>query len=129
MARCDWANDNHGAMRQRIRFEGNEKHIVIVAYNKVYHGFLLMGGGLSYDIKLSIGKMPVLNVRDFVRANRQQMGFVAYVSLERTEGGLRVRKVIGESRLRSGLARFVRDRIAGPLAAEEDASVQLLETP
>ena len=62
-----------------------------MAYNKIYQGFLWMGGGkLSYDIQLKYKGQDLLLARRFVRINTKEIGYAAYLFLQKEGNNLKI---------------------------------------
>lgn len=130
--RCDWANGSHGSMEEVINLNGSRK-VVIIAYNKIYHGFFYMGGGkLSYDIKAFLqkdGQMlgePLVEEKAFVRINTKEIGYAAYLDIfpKQNDGSnIQVDKYINnEQLLEQDLVAAIR-QVEMKLSEEADASV------
>jgi tetratricopeptide (TPR) repeat protein len=79
--RCDWSSGQHGNMKVSIPIV-NEKHILMVAYNKTFHGKLLMGGGkASYILNASVNGNVLIDKRVFIRTNKKEIMNVWYIKL------------------------------------------------
>lgn len=119
--RCDWDSGQHGSMNVKVPVE-QEKHLLIVAYNKVYHGFLWMGGGkLSYDVKVTHAGESLLHRREFVRINTCEMGYVAHLHLQVEQGRVRVKIAEGIENIESEKLREYIGLLYKGIKAEEDA--------
>jgi hypothetical protein len=127
--RCDWTNGIHGSMDLNV-FEGTEttwaeRDVLILAYNKVYHGFFAMGGGkISYGIDVAFAGQPVLRKRRFVRINTAGMDYWVHLHFERRDNEVRVTRVESRDNADLRILRIV-DSIEERLGQEEDASVQI----
>ena len=89
--RCDWTQGNHGNFVEKLEFE-DELHILAMAYNKVFTGLPLMGGGkLSYDFRVLLDSNPLFRNRRFIRFNTRELGYVTYLHLEKKEGKIIIR--------------------------------------
>ncbi len=83
VAFCDWQNGIHGELDLKIPFEGQEKQILLLAYNKVYHGFWGLGGGkLSYDLRVNLDTTNIFTRTTFVRMNTRELGYCALITLK-----------------------------------------------
>jgi tetratricopeptide (TPR) repeat protein len=91
LARCDWkAAGEHGSMHLSIPklHPSGRQEILLISYNKVYHGKMFFGGGkLSYSYTLS-DKTGVLDEHTtFVRDNKKGIKTMKYIVLDKKSDG------------------------------------------
>jgi hypothetical protein len=123
--RCDWANGRHGSLDLSIPL-GEETHVLVVAYNKVYRGFFGMGGGkFSFGIHARSGGRSLVRVRRFVRINTPEIGYAAYIVIRRENDRLSARVLEGKEAVLGRLGDFLA-WIEGELGSEEEARAQIL---
>jgi hypothetical protein len=125
-ARCNWSNGAHGTMDLRFAL-AEEKHVLLLAYNHVYQGFLWMGGGkFSFDIRLFCEGRTILRKRQFVRSNARMVGFVAYLRLRREGNRVHADVIQGPDAVRLSDAGEFAKWLQGRLDAEKDAKAEIL---
>lgn len=123
--RCDWKNGVHGSMQVDLPVEGAEKHILIFAYNKVYHNIPLLGGGkLSYNIQVDLGRKNIYKTRQFIRINTKSMGLVTYIRIRKTAEGYEITSQVGRTKIREEFLEFV-EKLNRILDEESDARVSI----
>ncbi len=87
-ARCDWAQANHGQLSLSVP-QGDQLHLLLLAYNRIYRGYFWMGGGkVSYDIMVRTGGRSLLNTVRFIRTNTWALEYVAYIQATQREEDL-----------------------------------------
>ena len=123
--RCDWFSGLHGALDFEIPFK-DEKHILLVGYNKVFHGFLWMGGGkFSYDVTVSQNERILYGDRSFVRFNTREIAYTAYLKIKREEGELKMSVDQDISSANSRVVEFT-NWLNEQLNQEKDAAAEVL---
>ena len=122
--RCDWHSGVHGVLNFALPFDGEEKYILLAAYNKVYRGFLFMGGGkLSYECEIAYGNQTLFQERSFIRTNDRRIYHLALMHLKKAGDGLHVRLLDGRGIISRMDKAFpaVFDRIEAELGQEPNA--------
>ncbi len=121
--RCDWYNGAHGAFIKEMD-PGDEKQLLLIAYNKVYHGFLGLGGGkLSYDVTVTLNNELIHSRKVFIRTNTQDMEYVILISIKRDpEGFIYTVSDMEEIENISDISQFVLE-VNGMMKTESDSKV------
>lgn len=106
--RCDWQFAGHGELDHEYRLPSREDannpsplFLLLVAYNKVFHGIPGMGGGkLSYAVDVSgecTGKeKTIFSSSRFIRMNTPQLVFCAVLEFRWVDGKLKMIERVGK---------------------------------
>jgi hypothetical protein len=123
---CDWREGIHGNIEKcRIPFKGEKMYMMAIAYNKVYHGFLGMGGGkLSYEIQIDVDNRPILIRKNFVRINTKETGYVGFLELTREGDKIEYKIIEDRSNLDPGVREYLKS-IESVLENEADSKTMI----
>ncbi len=86
--RDDWRDQVHAELKESIPL-GAGKAILVVCYNKVFHGDFGLGGGkFSQDVRVEIADRTVLTSKLFIRRNDRGVKYAALLELTVEEGAV-----------------------------------------
>lgn len=120
--RCDWSRGGHGQLQLTIPWEG-QTHVLLLLYNKVFHGPLLMGGGkASCDIRLSVGGQRLYRECRFIRTNNPEISHCVYLVINRVGNQVVAEETKGPALAGSPVGDFVRE-VERKLQSERDTTI------
>ena len=95
LKRCNWETASHGELEALIQIK-NEMHILLVGYNKIYKGFLGMGGGkYSHMLTVLADGKEIIESRQFIKINTKEMPYAAYLRIKKNGNSISIHREVG----------------------------------